>query len=115
MSPIFVAKIKQLILNLSETGRGRMFISRTKNGIAGSIAFYGIDHKRGYFLFVANDPEMRDEHTGTAVLWDSFYLLNLEGIYEIDFEGINSPARGWFKLSFGGTISPYYQLSYRGT
>ena len=75
-APKEIEEIKQLILNLSEAGRGRMFISRTKNGLAGSIAFYGIDHKRGYFLFGANDPEMRDEHTGTAVLCDSFYLLN---------------------------------------
>ena len=94
---------------------GRMFISYSQNYTPGSIAFFGIDHRRGYFLFAANDPVLRNEHTGTAVLWDSFYLLNQEGIYEIDFEGINSPARGWFKLSFGGTISPYYQLSYRGT
>ena len=78
----------------------------------GSIAFFGIDHKRGYFLFGANDPEMRDEHTGTAVLWDSFCFLSQDGIFEIDLEGINSPTRGWFKLSFGGTISPYYHLSY---
>jgi len=25
-------------------------------------------------------------------------------------EGVNSPHRGWFKLSFGGDIRPYYQI-----
>ena len=29
-----------------------------------------------------------------------------------DFEGVNSPNRGWFKLSFGGKLENYYQIKY---
>ena len=36
---------------------------------------------------------------------------NLENnINEIDLEGVNSPLRGSFKLSFGGNLKNYYQL-----
>jgi hypothetical protein len=37
-------------------------------------------------------------------------MLALEGIAEVDLEGVNSPRRGWFKLSFGGALLPYYEL-----
>ena len=104
--------IKRLVLGLYEKKLGRMFISYTQEGQAGSIAFFGIDHNRAYFLFGANNPDLRNEHTGTAVLWDSFKLLCSDGISEVDLEGINSPARGWFKLSFGGTLVPYFKLNW---
>ena len=104
----------QLIKQLFEANLGYMFVSYTKDNIPGSIAFFGIDHKRAYYLFGANDPALRNEHTGTAVLWDAFKFLGSKGIDEVDMEGVNSPERGWFKLSFGGTISSYYHLSYHG-
>ena len=43
----------------------------------------------------------------------SFYHLNEIGIKTVDLEGVNSPNRGWFKLSFGGNIIPYYELIYK--
>ena len=62
-------------------------------------------------MFGANDPKMRNQHTGTAVLWDSFYILNEIGIEKIDLEGVNSPNRGWVKLSFGGSLENYFEVN----
>ena len=107
-------EMKVLIANLVKCGLGRMFVSCTKNGEPGSMAFYGIDNKRAYYIFGANNPELRDSHVGSAVVWDSFYELSKSGIKEVDLEGVNSPKRGWFKLSFGGDLIPYYQLSFNG-
>jgi len=36
------------------------------------------------------------------------FLAKKKNIREIDWEGVNSPQRGWFKLGFGGTLQPYY-------
>ena len=33
-----------------------------------------------------------------------------ESINSIDLEGVNSPNRGWFKLSLGGELNPYYKI-----
>ena len=55
---------------------------------------------------------MRSQHTGTAVLWDAFNGLSDHGIREVDLEGVNSPQRGWFKMSFGGDLVPYYELKW---
>ena len=89
----------------------RMFISRARDGTPGSIAVYAFDQRRAYYLFGASDPAMRDSPAGTAVLWDAFTALSKEGISQVDLEGVNSPRRGWFKLSFGGDLRPYYQIS----
>jgi len=107
-----IAEMKNLIYSLYREKLGRMFVSRTADDVVGSMAFFGLDHHRAYYLFGANDPENRDQHTGTAVLWDAFKILADDGIMEVDLEGVNSPQRGWFKLSFGGDIRPYYQLSF---
>lgn len=104
-------EMKNLITNLFEVGVGRMFVSCLPNGVPGSMAYFVTDSKRGYYLFGANDPALRDAHTGTAVLWDAFYALSRGGIKEVDLEGVNSPYRGWFKLSFGGIIVPYFSLN----
>ncbi len=99
-----------LVTGLINAGVARMFVSRTREGALGSIAVYAFDNKRAYYLFGANDPALRDTPVGTAVLWDAFHALAGAGINHIDLEGVNSPRRGWFKLSFGGDLRPYYQV-----
>ena len=106
-----LTELGNLLDNLNSHGMLRMYISRIKNGNPGSIAIFGIDSKRAYFLYGANDPDFRDEHTGTMVIWEAFQALQNEGINEIDMEGVNSPKRGYFKLSFGGILKPYYSLT----
>jgi hypothetical protein len=44
-------------------------------------------------------------------LWDAFGELAAAGITQIDLEGVNSPRRGWFKMSFGGELRAYYQIT----
>lgn len=103
-------QMKNLISNLYLKNMGTMFASATANGDVGSMAFFCFDNKRAYYLFGANNPQLRNEHTGSAVLWDAFHILSKKGIKEVDLEGVNSPKRGWFKLSFGGDIRSYYEL-----
>jgi len=99
--------IQALLLN----GMARMFVSRDHQGAAGSVAVYAIDRHQACYLFGANDPNLRNTPTGTAVLWDAFTPLAKGGIATIDLEGVNSPRRGWFKLSFGGNLTSYYQIT----
>ncbi len=95
---------------LMQAGLARLFISRTAEGEAASMALFGFDSKRAYYLFGASDPEYRNTPCGTAVIWDSLAALSTSGFTEVDLEGVNSPRRGWFKLSFGARLAPYYQL-----
>ncbi len=106
----FLHDLQNLILNLKTSELVRMFVAYTAEKKIASIAIFGINSKRAYYLFGANNPDLRNSHTGTAVLWEAFRALNKSGVKEVDLEGINSPRRGYFKLSFGGSITPYYRL-----
>jgi hypothetical protein len=97
---------------LNAAGNLRMFVARSADEKPGSIAVFGLDERRAYYLYGANDPDLRDGHTGTAVLWDAFQALAQETSV-VDLEGVNSPMRGYFKLSFGAELRPYYHLSFR--
>lgn len=105
-----IRRLKGLVEGLLAAGRARMYVSRIASGDPGSVAVFGFDSKRAYYLFGANDPALRDQHTGTMVLWDAFLDLAASGVKEVDLEGVNSPLRGHFKLSFGGSITPYHHL-----
>lgn len=100
-----------LVKALLNNGMARMFASRDRHGIPGSVAVFSIGIQQAYYLFGANDPSLRHTPTGTAVLWDAFMHLAKDGVSIVDLEGVNSPRRGWFKLSFGGSLKPYYQIT----
>ena len=102
--------MRTLIENLHKKNKCVMMESSNRHGNVGSMAVFLLDEKRSYYLFGANDPKMRSEHTGTAVIWESLYKLKELGFNELDLEGVNSPNRGWFKMSFGGDLKTYYQI-----
>ena len=104
-------EMRHVMENLYSAGIGRMFISCDTAGNPGSAAFFGTDHRRAYYIFGSSDPKQRHTDTGTAVLWDAFRFLSRDGIPEVDLVGVNSPNRGSFKLSFGGSLLPYYELT----
>ena len=106
-------KMQILVSKLLENNMAKVYGSYDEKDELGSIALFGWDNKRAYYIFGANDPAKRDGHSGTNVLWEAFYDLSKMSIDEVDLEGINSPHRGWFKLSFGGEILPYYEINYR--
>jgi hypothetical protein len=112
LSPSSGDEMERLLAHVQHENIGRMFVSSTAEGIPGSMAVFIHDTKRAYYLFGASDPAQRDEHTGSVVLWDAFKVLRAGGVTCVDLEGVNSPRRGWFKLSFGGSLLPYYEVKY---
>jgi len=75
------------------------------------LAVFSFDKHRAYYLFGAGNPESKEVYKGTICFWDGFIkLANDYNIKEVDMEGVNSPSRGWFKLSFGGGLRSYYEV-----
>lgn len=106
-------ELVQIITTLNKAGKLRMFSTYDLDNNLGSSAVFGVDTKRAYFLYGGNHPEFKKQAFGSTVLWDAFQALHAEGIREIDLEGVNSPARGYFKLSFGGDLVPYYRTHWK--
>ena len=109
--PEELAQRVAIINSLHAAGLSRSFACAGADGEIEVVAIFAHLGKRAWYLFGAGNSERHDSHAGTAVLWDAFAALAAAGIEEIDLEGVNSPARGYFKLSFGGSLTPYFALS----
>jgi len=100
-----------LIHKLIENKQAQMFITKNPQDEIIYIAIFCFDSKRAYYLFGAGNPKTKERYKGTITFWNAFKILKEDyGIKQIDFEGVNSPQRGWFKLGFGGSLLPYYQV-----
>lgn len=103
--------LKNITSNTIKSGKGKLYIcKRDKIGV--SAIFCLVHKEKAYYLFGANDPEFRE--TGAATFCMDFAIQDLiynNKIQLFDFVGVNSPNRGAFKLSFGGSVVPYYQIT----
>ena len=73
----------------------------------------GWDNTKAYYLYGVGSNKIKKPWQGTAGLWSTFkYIANNNYAKIYDFEGVNSPNRGWFKLGFGGNLTSYYQIKY---
>lgn len=104
-------QMELLMQAIQKDGYGQLY--RVSNSIKKTIyqVFFAWDTKRAYYLFGAGETVEKENYQGTYAFWEAMGILANKGITEIDFEGVNSPNRGWFKLSFGGTLVPYFELS----
>ena len=102
--------IKYVIKGMQQERVLRVYYAENSNGDIVSSAVFCWDSKRAYYLFGANKIARDERYIGSIILWEAFKELRKLDIQEIDLEGVNSPNRGWFKLSFGGDLSPYYRL-----
>lgn len=107
-------RMHALIDAMLTTNLGRLFVVRDKSGQITYITIFTIFENHACYLFGAGDTTSMARYDGTICLWDSFKLLAAQGIREVDLEGVNSPLRGAFKLSFGGDIRPYFQVTWDG-
>ena len=102
-------RMESVVRALTAVGRGRIYTVHDTEGVDLYSVFYGWDDKRGYYLYGAGNPDKSASWQGSVVHWGAFQdLARSQGLAEIDVEGINSPARGWFKLGFGAELKPYF-------
>ncbi len=100
--------MKSIMNKYCEMDRGKFFQVLNQNNDPLYIIFYAWDNKRAYYLYGAGNPNISMPWQGTFVHWKAIEYLAKQKIFFIDFEGVNSPKRGWFKIGFGGDLNPYY-------
>lgn len=104
-------KLKSFISNLIRTKKGLMFhVNDNKKNVLYTL-FYIWDKKKAYYYLGAGNPKMNRPWQGVFGHCEIFRYLNQKyDINLIDLEGVNSPLRGWFKLSLGGSLTSYYRV-----
>ena len=112
-SPVSLKKLnemKKLLKNLSLKDKLEVKIGLTKSNKEGYLCIFAHDLNFGYYLYGCPLLDNIENYLGSITFWETFKDLSKKGIVMIDMEGINSPARGWFKQSFGGLTKQYYEI-----
>jgi len=103
--------MKYLIITLIDKKKAKMYVSKNSQNEIQYITIFAWDKFRAYYLFGAPNPNASERYRGTISFWDAFIDLAKDGVTIVDMEGVNSPQRGWFKLSFGGALRTYFHLT----
>lgn len=104
-----LARMRNLIDMLAGSGDVVIYEVCRSGGEVLYVVVYGLDKKRSYYLFGAGNGLATEGYKGTFAHWEAFRdLAQQRRITEVDMEGVNSPKRGWFKLSFGGDLRSYF-------
>ena len=102
--------MEKIIKSLVEKDKARMFVTYYKDTPI-YITVWGWDRHRAYYLYGAGNQWVDLRFKGTICFWDAIlWLARVKRVSVIDWEGVNSPKRGFFKLSFGGSLLNYYWI-----
>ncbi len=101
--------VKNVCAKAMAGGYGHLSSAHVHDRVA-SMAFFVTDETCAYYLFGANDPDMRDARASSKLLIDSIASFAEQGLERFDFVGVNSPQRGDFKLSFNAELVPYQEV-----
>ncbi len=99
-----------IISSLNNAGLIEMLIAKDGDGMPASVGVFAKHKETAFYLYGANSRESKSHHVGSVLFFEAFKKLSSQGIRIFDFEGVNSPLRGYFKSSFGGKITPYYRI-----
>ncbi|OZC03411.1 hypothetical protein BSZ36_10715 [Rubricoccus marinus] len=111
--PVTAATTRALVVQISaliSAGVGAQYVTYDGNRPVYTTVF-GWDSKRAYSLYSAPIGDKPTAWQGTVCYLHAFEHLAARGLCEVDFEGVNSPQRGWFKLGFGGDLRQLFLVT----
>jgi hypothetical protein len=95
-----------------QQGFGQLLIAKDPTGAIASATLFLHDRQCGYYLVGANDPALRNTGAATYLMLENIRLYKENGLKVVDFVGINSPQRGYFKTSFNAAVVPYFVVTW---
>ncbi|MCH9739649.1 MAG: hypothetical protein K0U38_02230 [Epsilonproteobacteria bacterium] len=107
----YLSRMATLIDSTSQKDLLKKYAVENSENQTSYIVIFGIFKNVGTYIFGSGDADVMQRYDATYCIWKAIKDLNHNyGISTIDMEGINSPQRGAYKLDFGGSITPYYQV-----
>ena len=104
-------KILNKLEILNSNGYARMFCIFNEREQPINTCIFGILNNSSSYMYSARSKIVDNKnYSGIYLLINCFNYLKKLNVETVDLEGINSPQRGWFKLSFGGEIKNYYNV-----
>ena len=94
-------------------GFGRCLTAINPAGDVASAILILFDKRAEYYLIGANHPDFRQSGASTYLMLEAIEQAAKAGATYFDFVGINSPARGDYKVSFNAQPVAYHMLDWK--
>lgn len=91
---------------------GRLIITRNKNSNPVSASLFLFDDNMEYYLVGGTNEEGLEGGASSLNIYNQIEISIKQKSKNIDFVGINSPNRSYFKSSFGCESKVYFELIY---
>jgi hypothetical protein len=99
---------------LRAANRCKGFLARNERGVPLGGVWIAWDEKRAYYLIGGHDHSTKSNSAVVLAMWHAIqFATNELNLREFDFEGSAIPSVESFFRKFGGTLTPYYCVSYR--
>lgn len=106
-------KLLTIASNALKEKCGNLYLCQDSKGRDISATLFLFDKKCGYYLFAANQPNLRQLFGGTFLFLKNIKHCFNKKLQFVDVCGINSPNRGDYKTSFNARVKPYYELFWK--
>ena len=104
-------KIFEVLKNLYQKNLiDMMYLTNKNNEVFNFILFSTVGNKSTILFSGKSSFVGADDFCGVYLNVSLFLHLKKNNFKIVDLEGINSPTRGFNKLGYGGSITPYYNL-----
>jgi hypothetical protein len=107
---IFYEKLIKKLEILNKKKFIKMFIVY-KNDEVASFSIISTINKFSMNIFYGRKSKFdKDRFLGTFMIKNILNFLKKKNFNYFDFEGMNSPKNSFFKMSYGGSLTPYYKV-----
>jgi len=93
-----------------KNGFGKLLVTFNKNNQPISASLFLYDDNKAYYLVGGSNDEGLNNGGASINIYDQINGLIDNGINTVDFVGLNSPNRGYFKSSFGCESKIYFDI-----
>ena len=106
-----IKEMELIIDNLIADDNGRIFDIYSEDKCLYKC-FVGWQNTYAFNLYSTKTKDSNlNNWNGSYIFWEIFCYLSQKGVKFFDFEGVNSPKRGWYKESFGGHLMIYFDIN----
>jgi hypothetical protein len=113
-SELITGLIKKITTSALKNNYGRLLVCKDADQNVLSANLFLFDKNCAYYHMGGNDPQHRDTFSGTFLVFEQLKYFFEKNIPLVDFNGVNSPNRGDYKMSFNLTLACYFGAEWSG-
>ncbi len=108
---VFNLEVLERVFNFSNEEKcGKIFVAKTQSGDIAASVYIVWDQKTAYYLVGASTEALRNSGAIPLLLWHSIKFSSSVA-KEFNFEGSMIKPVEYFFRSFGGNLTPYYEIT----